>query len=73
MKLEKRIITDIVDKCATRIIANIGETQIAHVPYDVISAEISEIVEEIEDGIDKSIQATIDSVAETHTIEDLWD
>lgn len=73
MKLEKRATEEIAEKCAKTIIENYGEKKLISLPYDVLSAEISEMVDNIEDRIDKIIASKIEESSVTHTIEDLWE
>lgn len=73
MKLDKRATEEIAEKCAKTIIENYGEKKLVSLPYDVLSAEISEMVDGIEDKIDKIITSRIEESTTTHTIEELWE
>lgn len=73
MKLDKQTIDEIVEKCATKLIHGLGEEVISEMPYDAMSIEISEMVEEIEDGIDNLITSKIESHTKIYDVEEIWD
>jgi len=73
MKLEKKIATEIAEKCAVKLISSLGEEKIAQVPYDVVLSELAEMVEDIEDKIDTIVNSKMEeTMTQAHEIEDLW-
>jgi hypothetical protein len=73
MKLDNTVANGIAEVCVNKIIAEFGEKKLALLPYDVLSAEMSGMIEDIEDRVDKIIASKIEENAITHTIEDLWE
>jgi hypothetical protein len=73
MKLNERDAKNIAEICANKIIAEFGEKKLALLPYDVLGAEISGMIEDIEDRVDKIIASKIEESSVTHTIDDLWE
>lgn len=73
IQLDKNTVNTIAEKCADIIIAEHGEKELVTLPYDVLSAEISSIVEDIEDTIDRIITLKLEESQVVHTIENLWE
>lgn len=73
MKLDQRAADGIAETCANKIIEEFGEKRLVSLPYDVLNAEISGMVEDIEDKIDKILAQKIEESSVTHNIEDLWE
>ena len=73
MKLDKKTADGIAETCADRIIECFGEKRISSLPYDVLSAEISGLIEDIEDRIDRIIASKIEGSLLTNTVENLWE
>ena len=61
MKLKARESQQIASRCAEELISTFGEANLSKLPYDALLSEMSEMVEDIEDRIDKIITSKIES------------
>ncbi len=73
MKLENKTANDFANVCANKIITELGIDKLVTLPYEAITSEIVDIVEDIEDRIDKIIVNKIADNIPVSNIDNLWE
>jgi hypothetical protein len=71
MRLDNTIVDAIAQKCVDNIIEKFGIKNLATMPFDALNAEIYEMIEDIEDQVDKIVVSKIIDASVT-SIDDLW-